>query len=189
VILKVRNSAGWCHGCGSQTTRHPEEGAHRTEMSLWLGLLWRQNTVSLRGEYQDCGEAFVERLRLWRRLPPTAVLEENDSDLLVETVSSWWKINARDLFRVDKRSNAFCRKGFLRWETYWLNSQGPSRYFINLDNSGLYATWPIFIILLVRCLGSQDRNQVQSRFKHPPFSNMRIAGALNLVDLTSFFFS
>jgi hypothetical protein len=43
---------------------------------------------------------------------------------------------------VDQSLNTFCRKECPGREAYWLNPPGPSRYLLNMENSGLYAMWP-----------------------------------------------
>lgn len=46
------------------------------------------------------------------------------------------KMDAYDLFRVDKRLSTACRKECLGTETYWLNTRAsPSRYPISMENS------------------------------------------------------
>ena len=73
--------------------------------------------------------------------------------LLVQTIYSSFKMDAYNLLRVGQRLNTFCRKDCLGREADWPKPWGPSRYLISIENSGLLATGPVALVLVVGCSG------------------------------------
>jgi hypothetical protein len=67
---------------------------------------------------------------------------------------------------MDQRLGTFCRKECLRREANWLNAQGPSSYFISMENSVLIYKTTVGSVVMCsrpgiwqgagRCLQSAD---------------------------------
>lgn len=116
-----------------------------------------------------------------------AVLDERDSLCLSKLFihCSLWKTGAYDLFRMDQRSNTFCRKECPRRKFI-----GETLRLTHLDTSlaqrtGLYATG-LVVTILTSGVVIQDRNQdgvdetpIVLRYK-------KYRGSLNPLNLPSF---
>ena len=95
------------------------------------------------------------------------------------------------LLSVNQELNTFCGKECPGKEVHWLDTPSLSRYLISMENSGIYATWPVVKVLLVGCWGHvlQDRHWVGRRWNSYRFQIWEILGFLNPLNLPSLFLS
>ena len=148
-----------------------EEGYEWVLLRSVMSFRWDKSSLA-QGDCQKLVEFFYLDRTLydqgfppWQSLKETVVIYPNCL-FMVENVYI-------QLTKGEQEVKYLLQEGMPGKGRLFVKHSGPSKYLISMENSGLYATWPVVMVLLMGCHGYlfQDRNWVREQIQMPTVFN------------------